>query len=114
MRRAAAGLLAIAPLLACGGAQAAGGRCALDEVVGYQLVFAKPIVGRIQNGKREAGYDGCEADRVLVFADNTGIRCKDVLVKHIDEPPTGYLFGRSMGDLKLCVEGDLMTVIPTN
>jgi hypothetical protein len=115
MRHWIAGAVAILALtLGAGGADASGGRCNLDPVVGYQLVFAKPIVARIQNGKRETGYEGCEVDRVLVFADNTGIRCKDVLVKHTDEPPTGYLLGRSMGDLKLCVEGDLLTVIPTN
>jgi hypothetical protein len=92
----------------------AGGRCDLDDVVGYEIVLAKPIVGFIQGGKRKPGYEGCEPDRVLVFSDNTGVRCNEVQLQHLDEPPTGYLFFRAKGDLKLCVEGELFSVLPTN
>lgn len=101
-------------LTVSGVAEASGGRCVLDSVIGYQLVFSKPIVGRIQNGRREAGYDGCEVDRVLVFADNTGVRCKEVLIQHRDEPPAAYLFAKSQSDLRLCVEGEIIVVSPTN
>jgi hypothetical protein len=94
----------------------ADGRCDLDSLVGYQLMFARPIEGYIENAVRHKGYEGCQADRVLVFADNTGVRCKDVVLQHVDEDlPTGFLFGRgNRGDLKLCVEGELMDVSPTN
>jgi hypothetical protein len=94
----------------------ADGRCDLDSLVGYQLMFAKPIAGYIENAVRHKGYEGCQADRVLVFADNTGVHCKDVVLQHVDEDlPTGFLFGRgNRGDLKLCVEGELMDVSPTN
>jgi hypothetical protein len=108
-------MLAAAILLASGGLAWADGRCNLNTLVGYQIVFAKPIMGYIQGSIRMKGYEGCELDRVLVFADNTGVRCKDVVVQHLDELPTGYLFARNnFGDMKLCVEGELFDVSQTN
>ena len=104
---AAAGLLA-------GGAAFADGRCDLNTVVGYQLAWSKPITGYIEGGVKHQGYEGCAPDRVLLFADGNGVRCKGVVPGHLDDPPNGYLFGRSMADMKICVEGDLMDVSPTN
>jgi hypothetical protein len=93
----------------------ADGRCDLNTLVGYQIVLAKPIAGYIQAGVRKQGYEGCEPDRVLVFADNTGVRCKDLVRQHLDALPTGYLFARNnLGDLELCVDGDLFAVTQTN
>ena len=91
------------------------GRCDLNALVGYQVLFGKPIAAYIQDGERKSGYEGCEPDRVLVFADNTGVRCKDIGRQHLDDLPTGYLFARkNLGDLKLCVEGELFDVTQTN
>ena len=113
-RRGRLGLSVVIATLAAGEANA-DGRCDLNTLVGYQIVFAKPIAGYIQGGVRQRGYEGCEPDRVLVFADNTGVRCKDLAQRHLDNLPTGYLFGRdNAGDLKLCVEGQLFAVSPTN
>jgi hypothetical protein len=110
----ASGCALLIALLAAGPAWA-DGRCDLNTLVGYQIVVAKPIAGYIQAGVRKTGYEGCEPDRVLVFADNTGVRCKDLLRQHLDTLPTGYLFARNnLGDLKLCVEGDLFAVSQTN
>jgi hypothetical protein len=93
----------------------ADGRCDLNSLVGYQILFAKPIEGYIQGGLRKKGYEGCEPDRVLVFADNTGVRCKELVRQQLDELPTGYLFARNnLGDLKLCVAGELFEVSQTN
>jgi hypothetical protein len=92
----------------------ADGLCDLNTVVGYQIAFAKPIAGYIQGGMRKKGYEGCEPDRVLVFADNTGVKCKTDLRQPSKELPTGYLFFRGAGDLKLCVDGELFDVSPTN
>jgi hypothetical protein len=98
-----------------GGFAWADGRCDLNDLVGYQVLFAKPIEGYIQGGMRKKGYEGCEPDRVLVFADNTGVRCKDLVRRHVDTLPMAYLFARNnLGDLKLCVEGDLFDVSTTN
>jgi hypothetical protein len=101
--------------LLTGGPAWADGRCDLNSLVGYQIVLARPITGYIQGGMRKKGYEGCEPDRVLVFADNTGVRCKDLLPQHLDALPTGYLFARNnLGDMKLCVDGDLFAVSQTN
>jgi hypothetical protein len=108
-------LLAGAISLLSGGGVRADGRCDLNTVVGYQVVFAKPIVGYIQGGIRNRGYAGCEPDRVLLFADNSGVRCKELVRQNLDALPTGYLFARgSLADLKLCVEGALFDVSQTN
>ena len=95
-------------------AAAADGRCNLNEVVGYQILFGKPIQAYIQGGTKKNGYRGCEADRVLVFTDNTGVRCKGVVIQSIDGLPNGYLFANAKGELKLCVEGELFDVQTTN
>jgi hypothetical protein len=100
--------------LLSGGLARADGRCDLNTVVGYQLAFGKPITGYVEKGVRHHGYEGCAPDRVLLFADGNGVRCKDTVPQHLDDPPTAYLFGRSMADMKLCVEGELMEVSPTN
>jgi len=93
----------------------ADGRCDLNTLVGYQLLLAKPIDGYIEGGIRKKGYEGCQPDRVLVFSDNTGVRCKQVVRQTLDTLPTGYLFARgNLGDLKLCVEGELFDVSQTN
>jgi hypothetical protein len=103
---------AIMPLMF--GPAHADGRCDLNTLVGYTLLFAKPIDSYIQGTIRTKGYEGCEPDRVLVFADNTGVRCKRVVRQHLEHLPTGYLFARNAGDLQLCVEGELFDVQPTN
>jgi hypothetical protein len=105
--------VAVISLLMNGLAQA-DGRCDLNGLVGYQILFAKPIEGYIEGGVRKKGYEGCEADRVLVFSDNTGVRCKELVRQH-EDLPTGYLFARNnLGDLKLCVDGELFDVSQTN
>lgn len=89
--------------------------CDLNTLVGYQIVLAKPIAGFVQGGVRKSGYEGCESDRVLVFVDNIGVRCKDLARQQLGALPTGYLFARNnLGDMKLCVEGDLFAVSQTN
>ncbi len=108
--------LLTAGALLCGttGLSWADGRCDLNSVVGYQIIFGKPIQAYIQDGKRKSGYLGCEPDRVLVFADNTGVRCKELALQKTEALPIGYLLGRNAGDLKLCVDGQLFEVSSTN
>jgi hypothetical protein len=100
--------------LLTGGSALADGRCDLNGLVGYQILFAKPIDSYIQGGVRRKGYQGCEPDRVLVFADGTGVRCKDLVRQSVDGLPTGYLFIRDVGDMRLCVDGELIDVSQTN
>ena len=111
--RAAAACVLTAALMMRGAAWA-DGRCDLNTVIGYQVVFNKTVEGYIQNGARKKGYDGCEADRVLVFTDNTGVRCKSVSTRKLEGFPPAYLFVNSKGDMKLCVEGELFEVTSTN
>jgi len=112
MRRASLLLAVLATFP--GGFARADGRCDLNTVVGYQIVFAKPIERYIQGGQRQKGYEGCEPDRVLVFADNTGVKCKNVVRHHLEQLPTAYLFARSQSDMRLCVGGLLLDVSQTN
>ncbi|HEY8289685.1 MAG TPA: hypothetical protein VIG49_10480 [Acetobacteraceae bacterium] len=106
----AAGVVA---LLAGTSHQAAASGCDLSEVVGYQLIFGKTIEAYIENGAKTRGFDGCVPDRVLVFTDNTGVRCKSTMVQHL-ELPQAYLFARSQTDLKLCVDDVMYDVAPVN
>ncbi len=84
--------------------------CDLGEVVGYTLVFGKTIEAYIQDGKRVSGFSGCTRDRILVFTDNTGVRCKETFV-HSAVLPKAYLFARGP-ELKLCVDDDMYDVAP--
>jgi hypothetical protein len=108
-------LLVAAIALLTGGPALADGRCDLNGLVGYQILFAKPIDSYIQDGVRTKGYRGCEPDRVLVFTDRSGVRCKELIRQTVDGLPTGYLFAReNLGDMRLCVDGELMEVSQTN
>jgi hypothetical protein len=108
MRRLLAVVLALV-----GATHSAFAACDLGQVVGYQLVFAKVIEAYIQDGKRVQGFAGCNRERVLVFTDGTGVRCKDVdsANAHL---PTAYLFARSENDMKLCVGDALYEVARPN
>jgi hypothetical protein len=83
--------------------------CDLSQVVGYTLVFGKTIQGYIEDGKQVTGFNGCTRDRVLVFTDNTGVRCKDTIL-HTARLPKAYLFARNANDMKLCVDDDVYDV----
>jgi hypothetical protein len=87
--------------------------CDLGQVVGYTLVFAKTIEAYIEDGKRVRGFSGCTRDRILVFTDGSGVRCKDVDVATANLP-TAYLFARNQNDLKLCVGDAMYDVAPPN
>ncbi len=84
--------------------------CDLDEVVGYQLVQKKTIEAFIDGGRRQFGYQGCVPDRVLIFTDKTGVRCRGTVVQRLDVP-VAYLFARSESDIKLCVGDQMIDVM---
>jgi hypothetical protein len=85
--------------------------CDLSQMVGYTLLGVKTITGYIQDGRRVSGFEGCARDRVLVFDDNTGVRCMDTDVEHADRAKA-YLFARSRSDMKLCVGSAFYVVAP--
>ena len=87
------------------------GGCDLSQVVGYQLAAGKTIEGYVQDNQVVRGYTGCLPGRVLVFTDNTGVRCKETFL-HSAHLPKAYLFAKSANDLKLCVDDDMYDVGP--
>jgi hypothetical protein len=105
--------LLVATLLAALAPRPALAVCDLSQVVGYTLVFGKTVEAYIQEGKRVSGFAGCVRDRVLVFTDNTGVRCREALV-HTAALPKAYLFARNANDMKLCVDDDIYDVAPAN
>jgi hypothetical protein len=78
--------------------------CTLDRVVGYTLVAKKTIVGFIKDDTREDGFSGCEYGKVLVFEDNTGVRCGAYSYRYAYRPDA-YIFVNS-SSIKLCIEGE--------
>jgi hypothetical protein len=89
----------------------ASARCALDDVIGYTLVFTKTIEGFIEGGRKTRGFQGCQPGRVLVFADNSGVRCNGLSLQKLDFPK-GYLFAKSQTDLKICIGDEMLDVSP--
>lgn len=83
--------------------------CDLSQVVGYQLAAGKTIEGYVQDNQVVRGYTGCLPGRVLVFTDHTGVRCASLVLQQATLPKA-YLFVRSEGDMKLCVEDELFDV----
>jgi hypothetical protein len=100
----------IVPAVAMAASPARAG-CDLARVVGYTLVASKGIDSYVQDGKRVRGFTGCNRDRVLVFTDNTGVRCADTAAQRA-ELPTAFLFARGPNDMKLCVGDALFDVAP--
>jgi hypothetical protein len=82
--------------------------CNLDRVVGYTLIAKKTIVAFVQDDKREDSFSGCQFGRILVFDDNTGVRCTDYNYTYAYRPEA-FLFANS-SDMKMCVEGEWFEV----
>lgn len=108
--RPLAALLALVGVLT---AQPALAGCDLSRVIGYTLVGIKPIDFYMDSGLMKPGFAGCMPNRVIVFADHSGLRCAEARPRHVAHP-VGYLFARSNVDMKLCVGDDLYKVTPTN
>jgi hypothetical protein len=75
--------------------------CDLDNMVGWTLVARKTIAGRIDKGVRKDDFEGCEYDRIIVFDDNTGVRCTSYSYTYAYRP-TAYIWGYG-SSLKVCV-----------
>lgn len=80
----------------------------LSELVGYTLVAEKTVEGRIDDGKYEDGYEGCEFGRVLVFDDKTGVECADYNYDYAYRPDA-YIFRRG-ASYKIVIDDELMDV----
>jgi hypothetical protein len=78
--------------------------CSWDRVIGYTLVAKKTVAASIQDDKREDEFSGCEFNRILVFDDNTGIRCTGYAY-HYAYRPDAYLFV-STTRIMACIDGE--------
>jgi hypothetical protein len=84
--------------------------CKLNRVMGYTLVAQKTVVAKIEDGKREDGFSGCTYGRILVFEDNTGLRCAEYNYEY-SYRPDAFIFVRG-SDIKACIEGYLYDLNP--
>jgi hypothetical protein len=84
--------------------------CRLDELIGYTLTAAKVIIGRIDGAILSDDFEGCERGRVIVFADNTAVRCSGEKFSY-SYRPRAYIFS-SRNAMKLCVESELYEIGP--
>ena len=99
----AASIMIAGPMIP-GPALAAG--CDLSRVIGYTLVAQKTIEAYVESGKRTRGFVGCAPERVLIFTDNTALRCQSRGVQ-VMTLPHAWLFARTQTDIKLCVGDDM-------
>jgi hypothetical protein len=84
--------------------------CQLQEVVGYTLVGIKTITGRIDKEGRHDDYQGCDYDRILVFDDNTGVRCTGYTYTYSYRPTAYIWLDGSL--IKICVYISYLSVGP--
>jgi hypothetical protein len=82
--------------------------CDLDQVIGYALVAAPTIEGYIQDGQRKDDFEGCDFDRIIVFADGTGVRCTSYGYSY-SYRPKAYVFVSGLS-MKMCVSGNFYSV----
>src|SRR5262249_23871181 len=76
--------------------------CDLDNMIGWTLIARKTVAGRIDKGVREDDFEGCDFDRIIVFDDNTGVRCTSYSYTY-SYRPTAYIWANG-SSLKLWVE----------
>jgi hypothetical protein len=84
--------------------------CSLSDLIGYTLLARKTIAGYIDNQKKGDDFEGCEFGRIIVFDDNTGVRCATYSYSY-SYRPDAYIFARGVGpEMKMCVEEELYDI----
>ena len=84
--------------------------CDLSELLGYTLIAQKTIDGYIENGKRSDDFEGCDFDRIIVFDDNTGVRCMTYSYSYAYRPEASIFANGAV--MEMCVDGELYNVGP--
>jgi hypothetical protein len=84
--------------------------CDLDEVVSYTLLASKYVAGYIEKGERKDDFEGCDFDRVIIFDDNTGVRCIGYSYSY-SYRPKAYIFSDGV-TMQMCVDGIFYPVAP--
>ena len=87
--------------------------CGLSQAAGYRLAFGKTIGGYLEDGKKVPGFAGCTRDPVLLFTNNTRVRCKETFI-HSANVPKAYLFAKSANDMKLRFDDGMYDVAQAN
>jgi hypothetical protein len=85
--------------------------CDLSDLIGYTIVARKTVAGYIEKGKRKPDFEGCDFDRIIVFDDNTGVRCATYSYSYFYRPDA-FIFSRGAGLMKMCIEGELYDIAP--
>ena len=88
---------------------AARAECELSELIGYTMIAEKTVAGFVENGKKSDEFEGCDFDRIIIFDDNTGVRC-DTYNYSYSYRPSAYIFANRFGAIKMCVEDELFDV----
>src|SRR5580704_3615581 len=95
MRTILAFLICLTPVGALAG-------CDLDDMVGWTLIARKTIASTIDSdGHRRDDFEGCDFDRVVVFDDNTGVRCTTYSYTY-SYRPKAYIWANGVS-MKMCV-----------
>jgi hypothetical protein len=71
------------------------------ELAGYTLIVEKRVQGE---------FNGCNFGNLIVFQDNTAVRCMGYSY-HYAYRPEAYLFGNG-SDYEMCVNGNLFRIQP--
>ena len=84
--------------------------CDLSEVVGWTLIAEKTVKGYADEDERSDGYKGCKSDRILIFTDNTALRCGEYIYDYAYRPDA-YIF--SDGKLlTACIDDEMIDLRP--
>jgi hypothetical protein len=78
----------------------------LSELLGFTLIEEKTVVGYIEDGEYEDGYQGCRRGRILVFQDETGVICAEHNFDFAFRP-TAFIFERG-SSLKVVIDDEVM------
>jgi hypothetical protein len=79
--------------------------CSLERLIGYTLVAAKTVQSHIDKGIKKDDFEGCDYDRIIVFEDDTGVKCASYSYTY-SYRPKAYIFV-SNRDIKICVNDEL-------
>lgn len=64
----------------------------LSNLVGYTVIDSKTITGWYNaNGKKHDGFEGCDYGRVIIFDDNTTLKCEGYNYQYEDQPTAAIL-----------------------
>ena len=67
----------------------------LSMLEGYTVVKVTTISGRIDKGKREDDFNGCDFDRTILFDDGSSLRCSSYSYTY-SYRPRAAIFAKAM------------------